>query len=87
VEHGLGLQDAIDAPRIAWSSFPSFAWEEGLAAETLDGLRRLGHQPAAAPTRIGSVQAVQRGADRERIGGGDSRRQGTVISVPGSAGE
>jgi gamma-glutamyltranspeptidase len=61
---------------------PSFSWEDGLTAETMNGLRALGHQPAAAPTTIGSVQAVQRGATGEWIGGADRRREGTVISVP-----
>jgi gamma-glutamyltranspeptidase/glutathione hydrolase len=87
LEHGLSLQDAIDAPRIASSTAPGFSWEDGVTAETLDGLRGLGHQPAAAPTRIGSVQAVQRGAHGEWLGGADRRREGTVVSVPAPAGD
>jgi gamma-glutamyltranspeptidase / glutathione hydrolase len=85
LEHGLSLQDAIDAPRIASSMSPSFTWEDGLTAETMNGLRARGHQPAAAPTTIGSVQAVQRGANGEWIGGADRRREGTVISVPAAS--
>jgi gamma-glutamyltranspeptidase/glutathione hydrolase len=81
VEHGLSVQDAIDAPRIASLSYPNFTWEAGIQPSTLEGLRSLGHRPAAEPTRIGSVQAALRGADGQWNGGADARREGTVIYV------
>jgi gamma-glutamyltranspeptidase/glutathione hydrolase len=81
VEHQMALQDAIDAPRIFSSSYPSVTWEEGLDPATLDALTALGHKPAAMPTVIGSVQAALRGPDGEWTGGADHRREGTVIYV------
>ena len=81
VEHGLGLREAIEAGRIFSSGYPSFAWEAGIDGPTIEALRALGHTPAGAPTRIGSVQAALRGADGEWAGAADLRREATVIYV------
>jgi gamma-glutamyltranspeptidase/glutathione hydrolase len=86
LEHGLGLQEAIDAPRVASSSFPSFTWEAGVGPSTLEALRTFGHRPAAEPTSIGSVQAALRTPDGSWIGAADRRRAGTVVVVSPAAG-
>ena len=80
-EHGMGLQEAIDAGRIFSSGYPSFTWEAQVDGATIEALRALGHTPAAAPTRIGSVQAALRGADGAWVGAADPRREGTVVYV------
>jgi gamma-glutamyltranspeptidase/glutathione hydrolase len=81
LEHGMDLQAAIDAGRVFSSSYPRLAWEAQLEPGTVEALRALGHAPAAAPTRLGSMQAALRGPSGEWTGGADSRREGTVVYV------
>jgi gamma-glutamyltranspeptidase/glutathione hydrolase len=82
VDDGLALQEAIEAPRFFASYHPRLTWERGLPAETLAGLRELGHQPSSRPTTIGSIQAIARDPATGRwVGAADQRRLGTVIEV------
>jgi gamma-glutamyltranspeptidase / glutathione hydrolase len=86
VEHGLGVQDAIDAGRIFSPSYPTVAWEASLEPTTLAALRALGHVPAVGPAALGAVQAAWRGPGGAWVGGADARRAGTVVYVPPAAG-
>jgi gamma-glutamyltranspeptidase/glutathione hydrolase len=82
VDDGLALQEAIEAPRFFASYHPRLTWERGLPAETLAGVRELGHQPSSRPTTIGSIQAIARDPATGRwVGAADQRRLGTVIEV------
>lgn len=84
IDHGMGLQQAIDAPRLSLTSTGSAVTvEAALPPATVDGLRALGYTTAVAD--IGAVQAV--GIDPRTgryYGGADARREGTVITLPRS---
>jgi gamma-glutamyltranspeptidase / glutathione hydrolase len=83
VDHGMAIQEAIDAPRISVTSpVGTVSREAGFPADTISGLQAIGH-PLANPSTIGSVQAV--GIDLltgKQYGGADQRREGTVIGLP-----
>ncbi len=82
IDHGMTLQQAIDAPRVSiTSATSSMSAEAGLPQATIDGLRALGY--TVNLTEIGSVQAVL--VDRQtgkQYGAADARREGTVIGLP-----
>ena len=82
IDHGMTVQEAIDAPRISVTSAgSSISLEPGFPAATIDGLRALGY--SVGTSEIGSVQAIV--VDRQtgkQYGGADSRREGTVIGLP-----
>ncbi|MCP5270826.1 MAG: gamma-glutamyltransferase [Burkholderiaceae bacterium] len=82
VDHGMGLQEAIDAGRISVSSAnPSITLESRFPAETADGLRALGYTVNIGD--VGSVQGVGRLPNSGLVyGAADDRREGTVIGLP-----
>lgn len=85
IDHGLSVQDAIDAPRISVTSpTGSVAYEAGFDAAALDGLTALGHTLRDEPSSgIGSVQAVVVDPmTMLQYGGADSRRAGAVVGLP-----
>jgi gamma-glutamyltranspeptidase / glutathione hydrolase len=92
IDHRMGLQQAIDAPRLSVTSAnPTIAVEAAFPSATIEGLRALGYTvntPAPAPASdIGSVQAVlvdQRTG--KQFGAADARREGTVIGLPRAKG-
>jgi gamma-glutamyltranspeptidase/glutathione hydrolase len=89
IDHKMGLQEAIDAPRLSvTSATSSVTMEPGFPQSTVDGLRGLGYTVGITTPggEIGSVQAVI--SDRQtgkQYGGADSRREGTVIGLPRSS--
>jgi len=91
IDHGMTLQDAIDAPRMSVTSAASNVSIDngapgsrftGFPPATIDGLKALGYT-VGNPADIGSVQGVivdmQTG---KQYGGADARREGTVIGLP-----
>ena len=86
IDHGLAIQEAIDAPRISsTTSNPtgaSISREAGFSDDVIQELEDLGHA-FRNPSSIGSVQAIvidlQTG---KQYGGADQRREGTVIGLP-----
>lgn len=97
IDHGMTLQQAIDAPRLSVVHAAGRIACEGGAAfmqpafslATQDALRRMGHDGLdtagvdACSARIGSVQgiAVGRGTGAQQAAA-DPRREGTVVRVP-----
>jgi gamma-glutamyltranspeptidase/glutathione hydrolase len=90
IDHGMSVQEAIDAPRISRTSSSdsgTVSCEGGFSAEALAGVTALGHVLRGSCLDgsgvIGSVQAVivdlQTG---KQYGGADARRIGTVIGLP-----
>jgi len=93
VESGMGLQQAVEAPR--WHSFPGtdpatlgsqfeLRVEEGFPPETLVDLERRGHRvmPAASPEGGGGAQAIL--VDHTRgayLGASDPRVDGCAIGL------
>jgi gamma-glutamyltranspeptidase/glutathione hydrolase len=84
IDHGMSVQDAIDAPRLSQtSSSGSASHEEGFDEDVLQELRDLGHSVRSGTSVIGSVQAVVVDLKNgQQFGGADSRRAGTVIGLP-----
>ncbi|WP_298233513.1 gamma-glutamyltransferase [uncultured Azohydromonas sp.] len=84
IDHGMGLQQAINAPRLSVTSAgSSVTVEAALPPATVDGLRALGYGVSVG--EIGAVQGV--GIDPKTgryYGGADTRREGTVITLPRS---
>jgi len=93
VAHGMPLQRAIEAPRLATRSFPDSFWphphapgvlevEQRVPAETRQALAALGHKVSDWPEwdwRAGAVCAVVVGPDGTRRGGADPRRGAHAI--------
>jgi gamma-glutamyltranspeptidase / glutathione hydrolase len=87
IDHGMSIQEAIDAPRISSTTTnplgASVSREAGFSDAAIQGLKDLGHTVSTSTTTIGSVQAVvidlQTG---KQYGGADPRREGTVIGLP-----
>ena len=82
IDHGMVVQEAIDAPRLAQTvANGSTRRELGFSDATLQELSDLGHE-LRSPSVIGSVQAVvidQRG--HIQFGAADKRRIGGVVSL------
>jgi gamma-glutamyltranspeptidase/glutathione hydrolase len=91
LDHGMSIQDAIDAPRLSVTAAGGAVNRDngapgsrftGFSEAALDGLRALGHT-VNPPADIGSVQAVVVDAQTgKQYGGADARREGTVIGLP-----
>lgn len=89
VDHGMSIQEAINAPRFSVTSAAGgITCEAGFSAATLQGLLSLGHAvpvqngvPNCA-SRIGSVQGVVIDLRTgHQYGAADLRREGTVIGI------
>jgi gamma-glutamyltranspeptidase/glutathione hydrolase len=91
IDHGLPVQEAIDAPRLTQTSANGHAQlEQGVAENVMQALCNLGDLPPSCqaqllslpPVDIGAIQAVtiEPGQGRQ-FGGADKRRIGSVISV------
>jgi gamma-glutamyltranspeptidase/glutathione hydrolase len=98
VDHGMTIQEAIDAPRISVNNAAGrgiceagpldprgFTPTPAFSPAVLDALRAMGHElPACTTSPIGSVQAVVIDLRTgKRYGGADERREGTVVTVRG----
>ena len=87
IDHGMSIQDSIDAPRISsTTSNPAgstVSREAGFSDDAIQGLRDLDHRISSGTTSIGSVQAIVIDLQTGKLyGGADSRREGTVIGLP-----
>ncbi len=89
IDHGMTLQEAVDAPRVSITNTgSSISRDNGIAPAapisqtTVDGLLALGYA-LPNPADIGSVQAVLIDPKSGRqYGAADARREGTVIGLP-----
>lgn len=87
VDHGMGLQDAIEAPRFfARDMSDRFQYEANMPEEVIEGLRKLGYPIEDKDIRdeldmfFGGVQAVMMDpATGELVGGADPRRDGAAV--------
>ncbi len=84
VDHDRTVQEAVDAPRISFSSSSTTGgttlYELGFSHEVIEELTGLGH--SFSRTTIGSVQAVVINRKGKRqYGAADKRRIGGVVSV------
>jgi len=79
VDHGMDVQQAIDAPRV-FAEGPKTVIERGVPAATVEGLKSRGHDIAVRPLPYGGGQAIR--IDWERgvlIGGSDPRKDGCAL--------
>lgn len=80
LDHGLGLQEAVNAPRVFAGEGRRVAWEEGLGNEARQALAQLGHELITEPRIIGTVQCLALDwASGTVAGAADPRRQGAAI--------
>lgn len=82
IDHGMTIQEAVDAPRLVQTSANgSVGREGGFSEQVMQALQRLGHV-LREPSDIGSVQAVVIDPlDGRQYGAADRRRVGSVISL------
>lgn len=82
IDHGMSIQDAILAPRIFTSSYPSVTWEAGLDQDVILQLMAMGHAFEPQSSNIGNVQAILYDLETGKMyGGADDTREGTVLGV------
>jgi len=86
IDHGMTLQQAIDAARISVASpVGAIQVENRFPASTIQAMRDLGYSVSIGD--VGSVQAVLVDAHTgKQYGGADDRREGTVIGLPRARG-
>jgi gamma-glutamyltranspeptidase/glutathione hydrolase len=78
-DYGMDVQGAIDAPR-AFFDRDATVVERGMPAETIEGLKALGHRVVIAPSPWGGAQAIR--IDWTRgvlIGGSEPRKDGCAL--------
>lgn len=86
IDYGMGVQEAIEAPRFAVKADPNFylpgakcllQLESRFSHETIDALRAMGHAADyVGPYAIGSVQGVRSYENGAVMAGADPRRMG-----------
>jgi gamma-glutamyltranspeptidase/glutathione hydrolase len=84
IDLGMGLQQAIDAPRFRFTSGKSVLMEDELSAPVIDRLISLGHVRAKPPgilrSSMGGGQAIMIDPESKTLmGGSDSRKDGLAI--------
>jgi gamma-glutamyltranspeptidase / glutathione hydrolase len=83
IDHGMSVQAAIDAPRIGVTSAAgAISAEPGFPAETIAGLRALGHTVSVAVQGTSVQVVITDEQTGKQYGGADPRREGTVIGLP-----
>ncbi len=86
VDHGMTVQEAVNAPRISKTSTTRTAvsWETGIPDSVRAAVTSRGFGFSGSPSTIGSAQSLVIDLQTGRMfGAGDPRRNGTVIYVKG----
>jgi gamma-glutamyltranspeptidase / glutathione hydrolase len=81
IDYGMGIQEAIDAPRIHQQWLPDEIMYEpfGLSPDTLEVLRKYGHKFADKPGNIASATGIMIDEKGVRLGAIDSRSDGLAV--------
>jgi gamma-glutamyltranspeptidase/glutathione hydrolase len=77
IDHGMGVQEAIDAPRFRFYEGNRISLEEGIAEDVREGLERRGHELIRGEGGFGGAQVIA--IDPENgmlLGGSDCRQDG-----------
>lgn len=82
IDHGMGLQDAIEAPRV-WTQGFELELEPGIGAGVADALTARGHRVLHVPSVGGGMNAIRFDDDGELEGAACWRADGTPIGVGG----
>jgi gamma-glutamyltranspeptidase / glutathione hydrolase len=80
IDHGMNIQQALDAPRIHHQWLPDEILYEpfGLSIDTVNILLSYGHKFAERPINIASTTGIMVGADGFRLGAIDPRSDGAA---------
>jgi gamma-glutamyltranspeptidase/glutathione hydrolase len=83
IDHGMGLSDAVSAPRVHHQHLPDRidVEPEGLPQDVVEALRRIGHVVLEQPEPWGDVQAVLVRPDGTLEGASDPRRGGVALGI------
>jgi gamma-glutamyltranspeptidase/glutathione hydrolase len=82
IDHGMNIQEAIDAPHIHHQWLPDEIVEEplGLSPETRHALEARGHHFAPEPRNMSDLQGIMIEPETKvRLGGSDSRNDGAAV--------
>ena len=79
IDHGMSLQQAIDAPRF-FARGDTFEVEQSVSRQAVERLRALGHRVVAAENPLGTAQAIRIDWQTGVLhGGADGRRDGVAL--------
>ncbi len=82
LDHGMSLQEAVEAPRI-WTEGGVVEMEEGFSAEAASALAARGHEVARVPRIGGGMNAIAFGDDGTLTGAACWRADGTPVGIAG----
>lgn len=82
IDHGMTLQEAVEAPRI-WTEGPVLEVEHGIPAPVRQGLEARGHTLKIMPTVAGGMNAIQFHDDGTMTGAACWRADGTAAALGG----
>lgn len=83
-DHGMSLQEAVEAPRV-FAKGPVAEVEAGYGAALIEGLRRLGHPARAVDSIAGCMAAVAFEADGRMTGANCWRGDGAPAGIGGGS--
>ena len=82
IDHGMTLQEAVEAPRI-WTEGVALEVERGIPEATREGLAARGHDVQVVPTVAGGMNGIGFNDDATMSGSACWRADGTPIGVSG----
>lgn len=82
VEHGMALQEAVEAPRV-WTQGGVLEIEVGAPDATVEALKAMGHDVVATPHLGGGMNGVRRMADGRWEGAACWRADGAAVALGG----
>jgi gamma-glutamyltranspeptidase / glutathione hydrolase len=82
IDHGMSLQEAVEAPRI-WTEGNALEVELAIPDAVRAGLTSMGHKVVAVPTVAGGMNAIQFHEDGSLTGAACWRADGTPIGLAG----
>jgi gamma-glutamyltranspeptidase/glutathione hydrolase len=82
IDHGMTLQEAVEAPRI-WTEGPVLEVEHGFPEAVRQGLEARGHKLQRMPTVAGGMNAIQFHADGNMSGAACWRADGSAVALGG----
>jgi gamma-glutamyltranspeptidase/glutathione hydrolase len=82
IDHGMGLQEAVEAPRI-WTEGVVLEVEHGFPETVRQGLRDRGHTLQIMPTVAGGMNAIQFHDDGSMTGAACWRADGAAVALGG----
>jgi gamma-glutamyltranspeptidase/glutathione hydrolase len=82
IDHGMSLQEAVEAPRI-WTEGGALELEEAFPEAVADALRARGHRIVRMPRIAGGMNAIRFNEDGTLTGAACWRADGTPVAISG----